>query len=164
MRLQFELEIAQNPVLGATALWQFSRAFFDTVGHTEGPDLPSTMLVLPMVFHRRTAAAIRRMRRSSGLWKALCEHPEIPAGLQLRVESSASLSLESLSFAVAGSLLELDRTDPWPRYTPILRNLPGEMSAAPEDVRQIIAASKRLGWWFANQDITTLCSRLHVRL
>ena len=164
MRLQFESEIVHNPVLGAMALWQFARAYFETTAQTEGPELPVALLVLPMVFHRRTAATIYRMKRASGLWKALHEHPEIPAGLQRRVESFADLSLESLSAAIAGSLLSFDRAVPWPRYTPVMKTMPEEMASPSQDVAQIYAAAQRLGWWFANQDTTTLCARLHVRL
>lgn len=164
MTLQFEQHIVQNPALGATALWHFARAYFDTKDQTEGPDLPATLLVLPMVFHRRTALAISKMKSASGLWKALYDNPEIPAGLQLRVESLATISLDALSIAVATSLLELDRAEPWPRYTPVLKSLPREVAAASEDVSRVHAASQRLGWWFAFEDSTALFSRLHVRL
>lgn len=150
MRLQFELEISQNPALGAMALWQFSRAYFDTAGKTEGPTLPLTLIVLPMVFHRRTTAAIFRMKSASGIWKALGDHPEIPAGLQARVESSLDLTLDSLDIALASCLLDVDRANPWPRYTPIRKSLPRELSIAPADVKQILAAAQRLGWWLVD--------------
>ena len=164
VNLRFEQEITQNPALGALALWQFSRADFDERGHTEGPELPETLLVLPMVLHQRTARTIHRMQAASGLMKALYDQPEIPAGLQLRVESLGPMTLDALAVGLACSLIELDRADPWPRYVPLRRELPREIAPVSNDVRQIVAAAQRLGRWFAREDFATLCSRLHVRL
>jgi len=164
MTLHFEVEITNNPVLGASTLWQFCRAYFDKGNQVDGPELPLALIVLPIAFHRRTARAIYRMQAASGMLKALYDHPELPAGLQRRLESFADLSLASLSIAIAASLIKLDRAEPWPRYLPAVKKLPSELGASTDDVAEIYAAAQRLGWWFAGQDLATICSRLHVRL
>lgn len=164
MNLGFEMEVAQNPAIGAVALWQFCRAYFDEVGGTEGPELPKALIVLPMVLHSRTASAIYRMQSASGLLKALRENPEIPAGLQERLESMATLSLDALAVALSTGLLAFDRDEPWPRYHPVRKSLPAEIAPTSDDARRIVAASQRLGCWFARDELDVLCDRLHLRI
>lgn len=164
MRLRFEQEVAHNSALGAAALWQFAAAFFKSVGGTEGPPMPLVMLVLPMAFHGPTRRAIHLMREESGLLKALSDDPTIPAGLQRRVEAHAPLTFTSLSVAIATDLIERDAATPWPRFTPRRKSAPEELLGESEDVKQIIGASKRLGWWFAGMDTSVVLRRLHVSI
>lgn len=163
MDLQFERTIVQNPAFGATAIWQFARAYFDTRGQTLGPQLPVTLLVLPMVMHRRTAMAIHRMNSESGLARALLVERELPVGLQRRLEGYVDLSFAAIDLGIASTLLEIDPDRPWPRYVPQPKKVPGGSVGNSDDVRMILNASKRLGWWFANEELLTLCSLLNVR-
>ena len=158
-----EAVVIQNPVMGATTLFTFARAYFDARNQERGPTLPDAMLVLPMAFHRRTAEAIHRMKSSSGLGKALMDAPELPAGLQERVEGYSRVSLTSLDTAVAAGILCVDADYPWPRYTPTRRTLPAAAVSSSLDVKTILAAAKRLGWWFANEDSDAVYSLLGVR-
>jgi hypothetical protein len=164
MSIDFEVELAQNAGVSTVALWSYSRAFFEERSETEGPELPQMLLVLPMVLHRRTAVTLHRMQVQSGLMKALLDHPEIPAGLQLRMESLAGRTLDALAFAIGCRLLDRDRADPWPRYTPLGKALPQAIQPTTDDVKQICAAAHRLGRWFAHEDFTMLCTRLRVRI
>ncbi len=47
---------------------------------------------------------------------------------------------------------------------PVGRSLPENITPVSDDVRQIVAASLRLGRWFAREEMSTLCNRLHVRV
>lgn len=163
MKLSFESSIVFNDAVGAVALWQFSRAYLDARNQAVGASLPEALLVLPIVFHRRSADAIHRMKQSSGLAKALLDEPELPAGLQRRLESFCDTSLSSLSLALASGLLQLDPDKPWPRYIPKLKSLPSGLQPSTDDVKQVVDAAKRLGWWIAHEDFNALCSMLQVR-
>lgn len=163
MDLQFEQVIVQNAAIGAVALWRFVATYFETTQQTDGPELPVVMLVLPIVFHERSSESICRMKSASGLLKALVEYPEMPAGLQIRLEATAHLTLQSLNLAISTSLLRLDRAQPWPRYTPARNSLPAPLSPAQPDTKRILAASQRLGWWFAAEDVSSLSRLLNVQ-
>ncbi|WP_437323563.1 three component ABC system middle component [Sorangium sp. So ce381] len=163
MSTTLEHDLVQNAALGATALWSFARGYMDRAEGREGPELPTCIIVLPMVYHRRTATTIHRMRADSGLLKALHDNPELIAGLQRRLEALATRSLQALNVAVSSSLLEWDHATPWPRVTPKRKTLPPELQSGQDDVATILGAAKRLGWWFAAEDVVSICLRLGVR-
>jgi len=163
MERHFEHTVVQNVALGATALWYFSSAYYAERKQAEGPTLIASMLVLPLVFHRRTATAIHAKNRSGGLLKAMREQPEIPAGLQRRLQATASTSLQSLNVAIGVGLLEVDPDQPWPRFTPRRTTPPADLKPSSEDVKVVCHAAQRLGWWFAGEDFDTICNRLRVR-
>lgn len=164
MNPNMEHDVVQNVALGATALWTFARAYMDKADGREGPELPLCMLVLPIVYHRRTADAIHRMQSSSGLLSALEKEPQLVVGLQRRVEALSTRSLKALNLAIASSLLTWDRATPWPRVTPGQRTLPNGLGAGLGDVPVILSAAKRLGWWFAEEDVVSMYLRLGVTL
>lgn len=163
MDLEFEEGLVQNIGVGAHLLFEFALAYFNATDQREGPDLPTSLLVLPMVFNERTTAVLKRKKRQSGLLSALVDGPEIPAGLQARVESLAGTSLRALNVCVGAKLCTIDRDVPWPRYIPTRKTTPSGLTPADDDVKAMVAASKRLGWWFAEEDLLTLCRLLHVR-
>jgi hypothetical protein len=163
MDISFEIQIMQNQVVGAAALWNYSRSYFDAKDQIVGPSLPEMMLVLPIVFHKRTTEKLYRMRSASGLAKALAEDPEIPVGLQRRMEGLANATFSSLSTAVGSGLLQKDPEKPWPRYSPATKSLPAGLKPANEDVTQIMRAAVRLGQWNAQEEFNSWCSLLRVR-
>jgi ABC-three component (ABC-3C) system Middle Component 3 len=163
MDLGFETAIVHNPAIGAVGLWGFSRAYFDSRDQTDGPSLPMLMLVLPIAFHMRSAVALERMKSTSGLAKAMLDEPEMPVGLQARLEGLADSSLSSLSVATASKLLGIDPDTPWPRFVPLRKTVPGGLKPQSLESRRILAAAKRLGWWFAQDDLDSVCAVLRVR-
>lgn len=163
MNLNFEQTIVHNPAFGAIALWEFSRAYFDALGQTAGPTLPETVLVLPIVFHSRSAQAVHRMNKASGLAKAMLDAPELPVGLQRRLEGLAGVSLASLNLAITSDILDVDPDQPWPRYIPRRKTLPAALRPLSEDTKKVLGAAKRLGWWLAQEDLSFVCSLLNVR-
>ncbi len=159
----FEQTVVQNIALGATTLWSFCDAFFETTQQTRGPTLPETLLVLPIVLHERSATRLWRMRANSGLARALMDEPEIPAGLQKRMEGLFSLSSSSLALSVSSDLIRVDPDRPWPRYLPARQSLPAGLKPAGEETKRIHGAARRLGWWFADETIVSTASLLRVR-
>ena len=163
MDILFESRVAHNAALGSTALWQFTRAYFDSQEQRSGPSLPLLMLVLPVVFHRRTAIKLQNMKSASGFAKALLDDPELPVGLQARLEGFSDASFAAIRLSVSAGLLECDPDRPWPRYTPSRKTLPADLRPVDDDTRAIVGAAKRLGWWFAHEDLVSICSLLHVK-
>ena len=163
MDLQFEEVVVHNPALGATAQWSFTRAYFDSRNQVVGPTLLEEMLVLPVVLHPPSAKALFRMKKSSGLSKALLDAPEIPVGLQRRLEGFANLSLSSLGVSLASGLMSLDPDTPWPRYQPVPKSLPRRLKPTDEALKAIVGAAKRLGWWISQEEFATTCSLLRIR-
>ena len=60
-----ELEIVQNPALGAYALWRFGVGFQSDDGRPAA--LPLAFLVLPLLLHQPTLKMISSTHRASGL-------------------------------------------------------------------------------------------------
>lgn len=162
MSLDFEFEVIRNPLLGAAALWEFSNSYFQEAKQLSGASLPMMMLVLPIVYHKRTVETIRRKQKRSGLLKALSENPEITVGLQERVEAMSDLSLRTLSVACAAGLVHRQATSGWPIYVPELKRLPVSVVPIIDEGKAILGSSRRLGAWFAQEDFVATISRLRV--
>lgn len=159
-----EVEAAHNPAFGAIILFEFSKAFYDVVHQTAGPSLPMTLLVSPICLHLRSARELYRMQQRSGLDRAVDKFPELPTGLQERVERMFDLTMASLSVAVASGLLARDPASPWPLFPPARRTLPAELDSRSDDSKLVLGAAKRLGWWMACRDLPSVCRQLHVRM
>lgn len=157
-----ELEITQNPALGAYALWQFG------LGHQEGDaeraPIPLAFLVLPMVFHARTLAQISSTRESSGLGKfiqKMSENREELLSVHERALAMRRLSLNSLVLSASKGLIALDYEAVNFRATS-----PGLLSKpkVPERVKRIGPASRKLGIWFSQLDTISVVRALNVSL
>jgi hypothetical protein len=60
-----ELEIVQNPALGAYVLWRFGVGFQSEDGRPAA--LPLAFLVLPLLLHQPTLKMIKSTQKASGL-------------------------------------------------------------------------------------------------
>ena len=60
-----ELDIVQNPAIGAYLIWQFTLGYQED-GAEEAP-IPLAFLVLPMLLHRQTLDEVASTRKASGL-------------------------------------------------------------------------------------------------
>jgi hypothetical protein len=162
MNLSLERELIHNPVLGATALWSFCSEYVSTSEQDDRPSLPVVMLVLPIVLHRRSMLTIRRMKKKSGLLKAVTEHPELTVGLQERLELFADLTLTSLLLACSTPLLTRERDREWPAYSLGRKTLPEEIRPVADDMTGMVSASRRLGAWYAPIEAPVICHLLQV--
>jgi len=114
-----------------------------------------------MVFHRKAARSIYGMRFDSGLLKALADAPDILINLPERVQSLSRQSLASLGIASASGLVKRIPDDPFPRFL-AKSSFPPSLKSSHVDTDQILKASRRLGYWFAMEDFTTICNLLQV--
>jgi len=162
MDLQFETRLAQNAGLGAVVLWQFAESYMKATENESAPSLFKALLVVPLCVHKPTVEAVWRMQFKSGIVKALSDHPEIPVGLNARVESMLFLSFRSLSLACGVGLLKAERAQPVPRYWSRRRTLPPDFSTESADVKSILGASRRMGRWFAEVEEVALFQLLMV--
>ena len=159
--MDFEIEVVQSTALGAISLWQAAESY--RIECARPIELPKLLLVLPIVFHRNSAASVARLQLASGLLKAINDEPMILAGLQERVKASAERTYRSLALAIGGGFLErLTDSNTWPVYESRRRGLPAKITMHTERERRILAASKRLGHWFASADTMHLALQLGV--
>ncbi len=164
MDIHFEQRVLYNPLMCGLVIWRFARSYFDASDQSEAPDLPTSLIVVPMVLHKRTVAVIHRMQRASGLIKALTDEPFIRVGLQERLENFAPLSFRAIHTACCSGLLAIERTSGFPRLVPTSRwkNIPSSLAPSSEDVRSMIHTAERLGFWFAAMDFQTICRALDI--
>lgn len=163
MRTTFETELIQNTAVGATALWRFSVKYIGSEPDA-GPDLWRLFLVLPIVFHKRSAETISSRHFKTGLLKILYDSPDLVLGLQDRVEAMYLRTLRSLSLACSAGLLER-RSIPGgcPAYSLARKTVPEGLRPVSREVKITVSAAERLGAWFSGHDLPFLCSQLHVR-
>jgi hypothetical protein len=159
MTLTTEAEIVQNPALGALALWAFTAEFYAQAGRRRGPTMPLTLPVLPMVLHEETVECMHNRHFDGGLFLALAENRTLTLDLQERMEAMTPQTMQALNLGFATNLLSFDRESGELRPA---RLTPPVRPQGPE-VRDILATSQRLGYWFYTINIEQLCSYLRIR-
>lgn len=154
-----EYDIVQNSALGGLALWAFSAKFFEATNKQNGPILPITMIVLPIVFHKKTVSLIYNRNFDGGLFKVIAEDRTIFAGLQHRMEDMFDQTIRSLNIAFSSKLLDYDKITT--QLIPKRKTPPYQIDVG--ETRQILAASNRLGYWCATLSTEQICVLLKVR-
>ncbi len=160
MDILFEQRIVQNTGLGAELIWQAVKESCESNDRTSGVCLPLTFLILPLVFHRRTATALATKTRPGAIYKALSEDRELIVGLQERMESLADRTLQSLSIGFSTGLLELDQSDDYQIYP--ARNSP-PVKHVTDNVKIALKAAKRVGQSFYEVTSVQLFRMLGVK-
>ena len=147
MDILFESHLVQNAGLAACAIFEAVRGFSRERNEEVGMPFPFVFLVLPLVFHKRTADGMKDRRGKGLLFKAIKDNPEIPVGLQARMEALSGKTWAALSLAIAANTLALDpdTAEVFPR----MGALPKEALPDLPPVKDILKASKRLGRAFA---------------
>jgi len=160
MEAFFEQRVVQNPLLGAEAMWTAAVAYVRARNGVEGLPLAAVFLVLPLAFHRRSAEALSARQLQGGLHRALAQHREMPVLFQERVQSMAEATWRALNIALAADMIRLDTRPPF-QLLPSRRTVPFQHST--EEVKTIMAASKRLGHALAQLSLSHACTLLGVR-
>lgn len=104
-----EIEIIQNPALGAYTLWRFGLGFQSEDGRPAV--FPLAFLVLPVVLHRSTLGIISSTQRASGLAlfaAKLGQERENLLAVHERALALRLLTLQSISVGINERLLTLD--------------------------------------------------------
>ena len=159
MTLTTEAELVQNPALGALALWAFTAEFFAQTKRQHGPTMPLALPVLPMVLHEETVECIHNRHFDGGLFLALADNRTLTLDLQERMEAMAPQTMQALNLAFATNLLSFDRETGELRP----KRLTAPVRPQQSEVRDILAASQRLGYWFCTINIEQICSYLRIR-
>lgn len=159
MALATESELVQNAALGALVLWAFTDEFCDQKRRQEGPPLTYLLPVLPMVMHEETVLSIYRRHFDGGLLLAIADDRTMTLDLQERMEAMTPQTMQSLNLAFGVGLLTYrnDVGQVWSNR----RNLSSVSRG--DEIKPMIAAAERLGYWFATIRIEQLCSYLRIR-
>jgi hypothetical protein len=156
-----ELDLVQNPALGAYVLWQFGLGYQSYVG--EAAKLPMAFLVLPIVLHRPTLELVSSTQKGSGLAlfaAKLAEREENLLAVHTRALVLRHLTLRSLGFAVNAGIATLNYND-----ATIRANALGPRSRkpqVPERVRSLSIGAEKVGYWFAKMGLPQIASTLRV--
>lgn len=156
-----ELDIIQNPALGAFAIWHFGLGF--QADDSRPASLPLLFLVLPLLFHRQSTMVIESTRRASGLTlfaAKLGEERENLLAVHERAYMLRALTLESLLFGIQGGLLTLDYREATVRANTLL----GSRGKAklPERLKNLPTSADKIGYWFSKAGINQIATSLKV--
>lgn len=160
-RAPTELELVQNPALGAYAIWQFGLGY-QREGERPSP-LPLPFLVLPLLLHLPTLNMIGSTQKRSGLTlfaAKLGENRENLLAVHGRALALRMLTLRSIGFAVDAGLATVDyagatlraNTPPPKAKKPVL----------PDRIKSFSGAAEKVGCWFALMSLSQISSTLRV--
>ena len=158
MRPDHEETILRNPALGVRAFWHVADAYARAKAD-QPPLLQHLVLAGGMIFNRSIAARIGRMNFESGLLKAIADRPEMVAGLQARVEEQLPYVLRAVQLGASTRMLAVETGL---RCRALGAELPKEIRTMSGEASLALAAGKRLGRWFAADDLTVVAGRLGV--
>jgi len=156
-----ELEIVQNPALGAYMIWQFGFGF--QAGDGRPAPLPLAFLVLPLLLHRPTLEVIASTRKSSGLAlfaAKLGEEREDLLAVHERALLLRPLTLQSIAMGIRVTLLTVDYT----KATARANALPPKTKkpTEPERLKGVSGAAEKLGHWFSKAGLHQVATALRV--
>ncbi len=158
MRPDHEETVLRNPALIARALWHVANTYARAQAD-QPPLLHHLALAGGMLLNKSTADKIGRMKFDSGLLKAIADRPDMVAGLQARVRETLPYVLRGVQLGASTRLLVVE---PGLRCRALGADLPKEIRAMNGEARLVLAAGKRLGAWFAADDLPVVCGRLGV--
>ncbi|MDH2333875.1 three component ABC system middle component [Paenibacillus polymyxa] len=154
-----EYEVVQNIALGSLALWSFSVEYYKTLEEKRGIDLPTLMLVLPLIYNESITNSVYKRKFKGGLFNSLNDDKALFVGLQERMQDMSALSLKSLNLCLSGKLLMYQHNSY--EFVPI--RMGTSNLGYTESIKKILSASKRFGYWFATIEFNELCQLLKVR-
>lgn len=160
MDILFELNLVQNTGLASCAVFEAVSAFCDAKEGASGLPCPLVFLVLPFVFHKRTVDNIKNRTGRGALFKAIKDDPELPLGLQKRMEALSRKTWEALSLAFSAKILAIDPDTA--ELFPLVRALPKAVQPSLPSVKDILKASKRLGKVFSEHSEDEIIKLLKV--
>lgn len=155
-----DYSIYQNQLLGAHAIWEFSKFYQEYEEKNQPPQLLLSLPVLPIVFNKRAMNAIKSKKYKEGsLIKTINENKDIYIGLQERMEDTADITLHSIQIATSAGLILYD-----PETTCLIPNSNIVVKKTQyEDYADIISSSKRIGAWFAQLNIYEIMELFKIR-
>jgi hypothetical protein len=159
-----EIEMMQNPALGAVLLWRFTKAYTEAHPQKAGPPLPLAFLVLPLLWHVGTAEPLASTRTASGLRLFAGKFNEPSGGARdvlLAVQDRAirwrEKTAASLRVAYATGLVELGENGHL--QAPATIREPDQNRT----VATMVDGAEKLGVWFAALSLDEISLILYVR-
>lgn len=150
--------LIQNSTLACFLLTSFVHKYEELTVKTASPDLLKLLLILPIVWHKKSCNAIKNRIFSTPLQAVLADCPVIKNQFQERVAEFSPISCQGLNLACASGLLRrisignepyLSATfDRWPRGSKPA-NIPSEM----------LQTLERLAVWFKDAPTSQLYSQ-----
>jgi Family of unknown function (DUF6521) len=156
-----ELEVIQNPALGAFAIWKFGLGFQTDDGRPAA--MPLLFLVLPLLLHKQTVQVIESTRRASGLTlfaAKLGEERENLLAVHERALILRKLTLQSLELGIRGGLLTLDYVAATVRANTLLAQ--SAKVTLPERLKSLPTSADKVGYWFSKAGINQIATTLRV--
>lgn len=157
-----EFRLVQNEVFGATILWSAVAEYFRSTNREAGMPLPLCMTVLPLCFHVKTAETIATCQLNSGIYMALSKDRTIPAGLHARMVAMSDQTFDAIRVGVNVGLFAVDQTNTTVDIIPKRITKPQEFQFEYDQTKNIERAAKRIGRWFVDLPLPTICSLLRV--
>ncbi|MCK1403506.1 hypothetical protein IVB45_01915 [Bradyrhizobium sp. 4] len=157
-----EIEIVQNPALGAFVLWRFGLGYQSEDGRA--PLLPLSFLVLPLLLHRPTLEVISSTYKTSGLALfagKLGKERENLLAIHERALALRPLTFQSIGLGINQRLLTLDYEN-----VTIRANTPDSSKgkpAIPERIKALTNGADKLGFWFSQLSFQQVASILVVQ-
>lgn len=157
-----ELEIVQNPAIGAFLMWHFALGYQE-----DGADavpLPLAFLLLPMLLHRRTFEEVASTRKASGLTLFAAKFDkdrETLMELHGRALQLRPLSLQSIGVAATARLIRVDYGAATIHgFAPDLLEV--KKPVLPERLKGFAPATTKVGYWFSKLGIPQIASTLRI--
>ena len=155
-----ELEITQNPALGAFLLWRFGLSYQDT--KAEAPCLLEYFFVLPLVLHSPTLDIISSTYASSGLSlfaSKLGEDRENLLSVHERVLALRDLTLRAISAGLQAGLFKLNYESA-ALHAITLEKKPPKL---PVRLTSFPKGAEKIGIWLAKTPLDRSSSLLEVQ-
>lgn len=157
-----ELDLVQNPAIGAYLLWQFTLGYQED--GAEAAPLLLAFLVLPMLLHRPTFDAVASTRKASGLTLFAAKFDkerETLVELHGRARQLRPLSLQSIGVASTSRLVRIDY-ETAALYGYSLDLLGVRKPAIPERLKGFSGAADKIGYWFSKLGLPQIASTLRI--
>ncbi|WP_372088438.1 DUF6521 family protein (plasmid) [Tistrella mobilis] len=157
-----ELDLVQNPVIGAYLIWQFALGYQED--GAEAVSIPLVFLVLPVLLHRQTFDEVVSTRKASGLplfAAKFDKEREILMSIHERAIQLRPLSLQSIGVAATSKLVRVDYESAQIHGYP-LKLLDVARPKLPERLKGFASAAGKLGYWFSKFDLAQVASTLRV--
>lgn len=160
MDILFEKNLVQNQGLASCAMFEAVVSFFTARNAETGMPFPMVFLVLPLAFHKRTADSIKNRAGKGTLFKAIKDNPEIPIGLQARMEGLYDRTFEALSLAICAETIAFDPETG--ELLPRRKELPDETLPILPPAKDVLKAARRIGTAFAEHSVEEILTILKV--
>jgi hypothetical protein len=155
-----EIEMVQNPTIGAYAIWRFIQAYQNREGAV--PSVALAFLILPIVLHKATRDVVTSTQKASGLALFAGKLGDVRENLfaiHNRAMEYRALTLESIALGEQAGLFSIDAST----ATMAATTSDGQASIPklPVKIKWLLPVSEKLGDWFSaltdEQVSRTLC-------